>query len=83
MIENFDPAKIQALEIKLKAQEDRVISLQDSMIRIQEKSSDALALGREALAIAKGNTNEINAGITSMNEQMKALRKATTNPLGN
>lgn len=83
VINDFDPAKIQELEIKMKAQEDRIVSLQDSMIRIQEKSSDALALGREALATAKGNSNEINAGITSMNEQMKALRKATINPLGN
>jgi hypothetical protein len=52
-------------------------------IRMQEKSSDALASSREAQALAKGNTQEINAAITSMQEQMKALRKATTNPLGN
>jgi hypothetical protein len=83
VINDFDPAKIQALELQLKAQQERIASLQDASIRMQEKSSDALASSREAQALAKGNTMEINAAITSMQEQMKALRKATTNPLGN
>ena len=75
--------QINTLEIQLKAQQERVSSLQDTSVRMQEKSSDALASSREAMALAKGNTQEINAAITSMQEQMKALRKATTNPLGN
>jgi hypothetical protein len=83
VINDFDPAKIQALELQLKAQQERIASLQDASIRMQEKSSDALASSREAQALAKGNTMEINAAITSMQEQMKALRKATTNPLSN
>ena len=83
VINDFDPSKIQALELQLKAQQERIASLQDASIRMQEKSSDALASSREAQALAKGNTMEINAAITSMQEQMKALRKATTNPLGN
>ena len=83
VINDFDPAKIQALELQLKSQQERIASLQDASIRMQEKSSDALASSREAQALAKGNTMEINAAITSMQEQMKALRKATTNPLGN
>jgi hypothetical protein len=83
VINDFDPAKIQALELQLKSQQERIASLQDASIRMQEKSSDALASSREAQALAKGNTMEINAAITSMQEQMKALRKATTNPLSN
>ena len=83
VINDFDPAKIQALELQLKVQQERIASLQDASVRMQEKSSDALASSREAQALAKGNTMEINAAITSMQEQMKALRKATTNPLGN
>jgi len=75
--------QINTLEVQLKAQQERVASLQDTSVRMQEKSSDALASSREAMALAKGNTQEINAAITSMQEQMKALRKATTNPLGN
>jgi hypothetical protein len=76
-------AQITTLELQVKTQQDRIAALQDASIRMQEKSSDALASSREAQALAKGNTLEINSAITSMQEQMKALRKATTNPLGN
>ena len=75
-------SEINTLTIQLKSQQERIASLQDASIRMQEKSSDALASSREAQALAKGNTQEINAAITSMQEQMKALRRATTNPLG-
>jgi septal ring factor EnvC (AmiA/AmiB activator) len=75
--------RINTLEVQSKAQQERISSLQDTSVRMQEKSSDALATSREAIALAKGNTQEVNAAITSMNEQMKALRKATINPLGN
>ena len=74
--------RINTLEVQSKSQQERIASLQDASIRMQEKSSDALASSREAQALAKGNTLEINSAITSMQEQMKALRKATTNPLG-
>jgi len=75
--------RINTLEVQSKSQQERIESLQDISVRMQEKSSDALATSREAIAMAKGNTQEVNAAITSMNEQMKALRKATINPLGN
>jgi len=75
--------RINTLEVQSKSQQERIASLQDISVRMQEKSSDALATSREAIAMAKGNTQEVNAAITSMNEQMKALRKATINPLGN
>ena len=75
--------RINTLEVQSKSQQERIASLQDASIRMQEKSSDALASSREAQALAKGNTLEINSAITSMQEQMKALRKATINPLGN
>jgi len=75
-------SQITTLELQVKTQQDRIEALQDASIRMQEKSSDALASSREAQALAKGNTLEINSAITSMQEQMKALRKATTNPLG-
>ena len=76
-------SQITTLELQVKTQQDRIAALQNASIRMQEKSSDALASSREAQALAKGNTLEINSAITSMQEQMKALRKATTNPLGN
>lgn len=94
IIDNYDASKIQALEIQLKAQQERLLSIQDSNIRINEKASDAIATARETSAMAKGSQREVEASLSSvraevkaqidgLNSQMKALQKATTNPIGN
>ena len=94
IIDNYDASKIQALEIQLKAQQERLLSIQDSNIRINEKASDAIATARETAAMAKGSQREVEASLTSvrsevkaqlegLNDRMKALQKATTNPIGN
>ena len=94
IIDNYDPSKIQALEIQLKAQQERLLSIQDSNIKINEKASDAIATARETAALAKGSQREVEASLTSvrsevkaqlegLNDRMKALQKATTNPIGN
>jgi hypothetical protein len=94
VIDSFDESKIQALELNLKAQQERVMQIMESNIKTNEKASDAIALARETAAMAKGSQREVDAALVSvrselkaqidgMNEQMKALRKATTNPLGN
>jgi hypothetical protein len=94
VIDNYDPSKIQALEIQLKAQQERLLSIQDSNIKINEKASDAIATARETAALAKGSQREVEASLTSvrsevkaqlegLNDRMKALQKATTNPIGN
>jgi len=94
VIDSYDESKVQALEIQLKAQQERLLSIQDSNIRINEKASDAIATARETSALAKGSQREVEASLTSirsevkaqlegLNDRMKALQKATTNPLAN
>ena len=94
IIDNYDASKIQALEIQLKAQQERLLAIQDSSIRINEKASDAIALARETSAVAKGSQREVEASLGSvrsevkaqidgLNTQMKALQKSMTNPIGN
>ena len=85
--------KIEVLEIKVDAQQERYLELMTSNIRLQEKASDALALARETKAISNGNVREVNASLLSIrsevksqikgvDDRMKALQRATTNPLG-
>ena len=94
IIDNYDASKIQALEIQLKAQQERLLAIQDSSIRINEKASDAIALARETSAMARGSQREVEASLGSvrsevkaqidgLNTQMKALQKSMTNPIGN
>lgn len=86
--------RVAALEIKVDAQQSRYLELMTSNIRLQEKASDALALARETKAISGGNVREVEASLLSIrsevtsqlqgvNDRMKALQRATTNPLGN
>jgi hypothetical protein len=94
VVDSYDESKVQALELQLKAQQERLLSIQDSNIRINEKASDAIATARETAALAKGSQREVEASLTSvrsevkaqlegLNDRMKALQKATTNPIGN
>jgi hypothetical protein len=68
--------------------------LSESLARAQEKASDASGTATEAKAIANGTTRETQAALQSIREevkatrdgmdaQLKALKRATTNPLGN
>ena len=93
VIESYDESKIKEIEIKLDANQKRLLEIMESSIKINEKASDAIALSRETAALAKGSQREVEAALNSirsevkaqtegLNEQMKALRKATTNPLG-
>lgn len=94
VIESYDESKINGIEIKLNGQKDRIMQIMERAIITQEKASDALALAREVAAESRGNAREVDAalkGIRSevdanldgLRAEMKALRKATTNPLGN
>jgi flagellar motility protein MotE (MotC chaperone) len=64
------------------------------MIRLQEKSSDAITSATEAKTIAESNAREVKSAIANTKEEMKtlkdnleakmkALQKATTYPSGN
>ena len=92
VIEKFDYAKIVALEDALNDQRDRYVELMQTSIRLQEKASEAIALARESTAVSRGTAREVEASLTSIrsevksqiegvNDRMKALQKATTNPL--
>ena len=80
IIDNYDPSKIQALELQLKAQQERLLSIQDSNIRINEKASDAIATARETSAMAKGSQREVEASLASVRSEVKAqLEDVTVN----
>jgi len=92
VIDKFDESRIEALEIKVQNQQERYMEIMQANIRLQEKASDAIALAREASAVSKGTAreveasltsirSEVNAAISGINDRMKALQKATTNPL--
>ena len=94
VVDSYDESKVQALEIQMKAQQERLLAIQDSSIRINEKASDAIALSRETSAIARGSQREVEASLSSvrsevkaqidgLNTQMKAIQKSMTNPIGN
>jgi len=94
VIDSYDESKIKELELKLNGQKDRVMQIMERAIVTQEKASDALALAREVAAESRGNQREVeatlksvrselNANLDGLRAEMKALRKASTNPLGN
>jgi hypothetical protein len=94
VIESYDEAKIKEIELKLGSQQNRIIEIMERAIITQEKASDALALSREVAAESRGNQREVEAVLSSVRSEitanldglraeMKALRKASTNPLGN
>jgi D-ribose pyranose/furanose isomerase RbsD len=94
VIDSYDESKIKEIELKLNSQKDRIMQIMERAIVTQEKASDALALSREVAAESRGNQreveatlksvrSEINANLDGMRAEMKALRKASTNPLGN
>jgi hypothetical protein len=93
VINKFDANKVLMLEEALNDQRERYVELMQTNIRLQEKASEAIALARESKAVSTGTSREVEASLTSIrsevksqidgvNDKMKALQKATTNPLG-
>ncbi len=85
--------KIAALELENKNLKDRLVNAMESAVRAQEKAADALALSRETKAISDGASREVQASLASirvelkaiaenLKNEMNALKRATTNPLG-
>ena len=92
VINKFDYTKVVMLEEQLNDQRERYVELMQTNIRLQEKASEAIALAREAKAVSSGTSREVDAALSSIrsevksqidgvNDKMKALQKATTNPL--
>ena len=74
--------------------EEKVISQQETIIKMQEKLSDALMASREAKVLSDSTQKELRAGLSaqkielevtaqSLKSDMNTLKRATTNRLGN
>ena len=92
VINKFDANKVEQLEDALNDQRERYVELMQTNIRLQEKASEAIALAREAKALSSGTSRVVEASLSSIrsevksqidgvNDKMRALQKATTNPL--
>ena len=92
VINKFDANKVILLEEQLSEQRERYVELMQMNVRLQEKASEAIAQAREAKAVSTGTSREVDAALSSIrsevksqidgvNDKMKALQKATTNPL--
>ena len=92
VINKFDANKVILLEEQLSEQRERYVELMQMNVRLQEKASEAIAQAREAKAVSTGTAREVDASLSSIrsevtsqingvNDKMKALQKATTNPL--
>lgn len=94
VIDSYDESKIKEIDLRLTSQQNRILEIMERAIITQEKASDALALAKVVEAESNGNIREVEATLTSIRSEieanlegiraeMKALRKSTTNPLGN
>ena len=84
---------IQQLQTEITHLKERQMDSLNASIRIQEKSSDAYVLAKEAATIAKSTQRELEATskniktevetmTSSLEEKLEIIRRATTNPLG-
>jgi hypothetical protein len=71
---------------------DRVSSQAETIMKLQEKAGDGFMIAREAKVIADSTQKEARSGIAgikseldiqnnSLRSEMKAIRRATVNPL--
>lgn len=94
--EDYDnvSAAAYASERKVKVLEERLAAQQEAIMKLQDRSSDALLNAREAKTVAESTQKEVRslaraqevelkAVNDSMNAQLNAIKRATTNRLGN
>jgi hypothetical protein len=76
------------------ASQTALVQASGQLARVQEKASEAAVSATEAKTVAQGTARETQAMLSSIREEMKttkegleakmkALQRATTNPLGN
>lgn len=95
MVSNYDAlqSKVKSLEQANDNLKERMGNLGDSVIKIQDKTSEALLNARESKIVAEstqketraqmvGIKAEVDAGLGALRVEMNALRKASVNPLG-
>jgi hypothetical protein len=96
MYESYDSTASSASKAirKIEILEEKVAAQQETIIKLQERASDALLNAREAKTVADSTQKEVRslaraqevelkAVNDSMNTQLNAIKRATTNRLGN
>jgi uncharacterized protein Yka (UPF0111/DUF47 family) len=75
--------RITVLEKRADTTDNRLIEMMMSNNRAVEKANDALGKAIEANGIAKSAERVTNDNVVNVKQDMKELKKALTNPLGN
>ena len=75
--------RITVLEDRSKSTERQLVDVMMSNNRALEKANEAYGKAIEASSIAKTSQDKIADTVANVKEDMKALKKAVTNPLGN
>ena len=86
--------QMSSLETSVNTVKDSMVSSSSQLVSVADKASQAKGEAMEAKAIAGGSSRETTAALSSIREEikstkeglearMKALQKASTNPLGN
>jgi len=87
-------AQLAGLQSSVNNIKDGMVLTSNQLVSVSEKASTAKGEAMEAKAIANGNAREtqaalggvreeVKSGIEGIKAQMKALQRASTNPLGN
>ena len=75
--------RITVLEDRSKSTERQLVDVMMSNNRALEKANEAYGKAIEANALAKSSQDKIADTVANVKDDMKALKKAVTNPLGN
>lgn len=75
--------RITVLEDRSKSTERQLVDVMMSNNRALEKANEAYGKAIEANAMARSSQDKIADTVTNVKEDMKALKKAVINPLGN
>ena len=86
--------QLSAQQSSVNTVKDSMVTTSNQLVSMQEKVSNAIGTANEAKAITNGNVRETAASLLGVREEMKAtrdsieaqlkaLKRATSNPLGN
>ena len=75
--------RITVLEDRSKSTERQLVDVMMSNNKALEKANEAYGKAIEANSIAKSSQDKIADTVANVKDDMKALKKAVTNPLGN
>jgi len=75
--------RITVLEDRSKSTERQLVDVMMSNNRALEKANEAYGKAIEANSVAKSSQDKIADTVANVKEDMKALKKAVVNPLGN